>query len=60
MEGSFVDDYADYREISSLYVDKTLLIKEILEKPIRAFIILAPRRFGKSLNASMLKTFFEK
>jgi len=41
------------------YVDKTLLIKDILEKKDRAILCTRPRRFGKTLNQTMLKCFFE-
>lgn len=44
---------------NSYYVDKTLLIKEILDKREEAILIPRPRRFGKTLNMSMLKCFFE-
>jgi len=41
------------------YVDKTLLIKDILDKKDRAVLCTRPRRFGKTLNQTMLKCFFE-
>jgi len=41
------------------YVDKTLLIKDILEKKGRVILCTRPRRFGKTLNQTMLKCFFE-
>lgn len=41
------------------YVDKTLLIKELLEKNAKVNLFTRPRRFGKSLNINMLKAFFE-
>lgn len=42
------------------YVDKTLLIQEIVEEGIQVSLIPRPRRFGKTLNLSMLRYFFEK
>lgn len=42
------------------YVDKTLLIQEIVEKGGVVTLIPRPRRFGKTLNLSMLQYFFEK
>lgn len=42
------------------YIDKTLLIKELLDKKAAATLIPRPRRFGKTLNMSMLQYFFEK
>ncbi len=42
------------------YVDKTFLIQEIVEKGTHVALISRPRRFGKTLNLSMLRYFFEK
>ncbi|MDE6887318.1 MAG: ATP-binding protein [Eubacterium sp.] len=41
------------------YVDKTLLIRELLEKKGAVNLFARPRRFGKTLNLSMLQYFFE-
>ncbi len=41
------------------YVDKTALIKDILSDKAKVTLFTRPRRFGKSLNMSMLKSFFE-
>jgi hypothetical protein len=45
-------------ESSSLYFDKTLMIKDLVEDRAKFFLFTRPRRFGKSLNMSMLKYFF--
>lgn len=52
----------NYKKIceDSYYVDKTLLIKEILDEKINVALFTRPRRFGKTLNMDMLRTFFEK
>ncbi|KAJ3215117.1 hypothetical protein HK099_006512 [Clydaea vesicula] len=42
------------------FVDKTLLIHEFIKSSSLVSLILRPRRFGKSLNLSMLRYFFEK
>ena len=42
------------------YVDKSLLIKEIMDRDDQIILITRPRRFGKTMNMSMLKYFFEK
>ena len=42
------------------YVDKSLFIKEILDSGATGTLIPRPRRFGKTLNMSMLRYFFEK
>ena len=41
------------------YIDKTNLIKELLTGLAEVTLFTRPRRFGKSLNMSMLKYFFE-
>jgi hypothetical protein len=41
------------------YIDKTLFIKEIIDKGNRVILIARPRRFGKTLNISMLKYFYD-
>lgn len=52
----------DYKRIANdyYYVDKTLLIKDILDTKAEIALFTRPRRFGKTLNMNMLKTFFEK
>ena len=42
------------------YVDKTLMIKDILDEGTEISLFTRPRRFGKTLNMDMLRTFFEK
>ena len=42
------------------YVDKTLLIKDILDKNTQVNLFTRPRRYGKTLTLTMLKTFFEQ
>ncbi len=41
------------------YVDKTMMIKELLDSPASAALFTRPRRFGKTLNLSMIRRFFE-
>ncbi|AWI05762.1 AAA family ATPase [Clostridium drakei] len=53
----------DFKEIinNNYYlVDKSLFIKEIMEDGSKVLLIPRPRRFGKTINMSMLKYFFEK
>ena len=52
----------DYKKICehNYYVDKTLLIKELLDEAVDIALFTRPRRFGKTLNMDMLRTFFEK
>ncbi len=55
-----VDDYKEIVDQKNMYVDKTLLIKEFLQDGSKVVLAPRPRRFGKTLNLSMLKYFFEK
>ncbi len=54
-----VDDFAKLRTDHFYYVDKTGMIKELLENWGEVNLFTRPRRFGKSLNMSMLKCFLE-
>ena len=42
------------------YVDKTLLVRDIIYSETNVMLFTRPRRFGKTLNMTMLQTFFEK
>lgn len=55
-----ISDFKILREGDFAYVDKSLLIQEILEKGSTVSLIPRMRRFGKTLNLSMLRYFFEK
>lgn len=55
-----IDDFKKLRSDGYYYVDKTGLIKELLEKKGEVNLFTRPRRFGKTLNLSMLKYFFEE
>ena len=46
-------------KIGFYYVDKTKLIEQLLENWSKVNLFTRPRRFGKTLNMSMLKSFFE-
>ena len=52
------DDFKKLITESTLYVDKTLLIKTIIEDAYDVLLITRPRRWGKTLNMSMLQYFF--
>ncbi len=54
---------ADFKEIIDkdyYYVDKTLFIKDIIDNRSKVMLYTRPRRFGKTLNMSMLQYYFEK
>ena len=44
---------------NAVFVDKSLLIADVLRMPGTSYLYCRPRRFGKSLNLDMLQTFFE-
>lgn len=54
-----VDDFEKLISNNYYYVDKTLLIKELLDLKGEVTLFTRPRRFGKSLNLSMIKSYFE-
>ena len=53
------DDFKELIEKDYYYVDKTLWIKELIDRKTKAGLFTRPRRFGKTLNLSMLRYFFE-
>ncbi|MCD8006635.1 MAG: ATP-binding protein [Oscillospiraceae bacterium] len=54
-----IEDFAKLRTNNFYYVDKTGMIKELLSNWGEVNLFTRPRRFGKSMNMSMLKCFFE-
>ena len=54
-----IDDFKDIRKQGFYYIDKTKLIEQILLNWGKVNLFIRPRRFGKTLNMSMLKSFFE-
>jgi hypothetical protein len=54
-----VSDFKKIIQDNYYYVDKTLFIKEIIDKGDTILLIPRPRRFGKTLNLSMLKYFYD-
>lgn len=53
------DDFRKLRENNAYYVDKTLMIKDFLEMQDEVALVARPRRFGKTLNMTMLREFFD-
>ena len=54
-----IENFERIRKDGFYYVDKTGLIRDFLENPAYVNLFTRPRRFGKTLNMSMLKYFFE-
>lgn len=55
-----VESYKDIVDKPYYYIDKTLLVKELIDKSAKVTLFTRPRRFGKTLALSMLRTFFEQ
>ncbi len=55
-----ISDFRNVREGAFTYVDKTALIDDVLTESAQVLLAPRPRRFGKTLNLSMLRYFFEK
>ncbi|MGN0098415.1 MAG: AAA family ATPase, partial [Candidatus Methanomethylophilaceae archaeon] len=53
-----IDDFKELRDEGGYYVDKTSFISDILNSNLtKVFLYTRPRRFGKSLNLSMLDAY---
>lgn len=55
-----LSSFRSLREGGFSYVDKTALIEDVLAEGAQVLLVPRPRRFGKTLNLSMLRCFFEK
>jgi hypothetical protein len=58
--GIGIDDFRSLRERGMAYVDKSHLIREVLDNGALVLLLPRPRRFGKTLAMTMLRYFFEK
>ena len=54
-----VYDYRELKQENYYSVDKTLMIKDFLERKSKVTLVTRPRRFGKTINMSMLSEFFD-
>ena len=52
------EDFKEIREENLYFVDKTMMIQELLDGS-KVTLLTRPRRFGKTLNLSMVRRFFE-
>ncbi len=55
-----IEDFKEIIDKDYYFVDKTLLIKGVLDNGSKITLFTRPRRFGKTLNMSILRRFFEK
>ena len=54
-----IENFEEFSKENFYYVDKTMFITELLQNWGKVNLFTRPRRFGKTLNMSMLKSFFE-
>lgn len=54
-----IEDFREIRRLGFYYIDKTKLIEQLLDNWGKVNLFTRPRRFGKTLNMSMLRYFFE-
>ena len=54
-----MEDFKEIIEKNGYFVDKTLMIRELIESNAKVTLFTRPRRFGKTLNQSMIRRFFE-
>ena len=55
-----IEDFKEIIDRECYFVDKSLMIRDILDSGAKVTLFTRPRRFGKTLNMSMLRYFFEK
>ena len=55
-----ISEFTEVIDKNCYYSDKTLLLKSLLDTETKVILFTRPRRFGKTLNMTMLRTFFEK
>lgn len=53
-----ISNFREIIENNHYYIDKTLLIKEIIDDGSKVILLTRPRRFGKTINMNMIKYFF--
>ena len=53
------DDFAEVRRQNLYFIDKSLMIRDFLDTGDKVTLITRPRRFGKTLNMTMLREFFD-
>lgn len=55
-----VEDFKEIIDRNGYFVDKTPMLAELMESNTKVTLFTRPRRFGKTLNQSMIQRFFEK
>jgi hypothetical protein len=54
-----VDIFVNYIKKSDIYIDKSLFVRDVIDDKNAVLLITRPRRFGKTLNMTMLKAYFD-
>ena len=54
------EDFKEIIDANRYYVDKTDMIQELIDRGGKVNLFTRPRRFGKTLNLSMIRRFFEE
>ena len=54
-----IENFEEIYSREFYYIDKTLLVKELMDKGAKVSLFTRPRRFGKTLTLSMLQYYFE-
>lgn len=54
-----IEDFKEIIDKNNYFVDKTLMIRDLAESNTKVMLFTRPRRFGKTLNQSMIRRFFE-
>ena len=57
--GIGISDFKALRLRKNYFIDKTMYIKDIIDNQSGVVLVTRPRRFGKTLNMSMLRYFFD-
>ena len=57
--GIGTSDFKKMRLKENYYIDKTMYIKDIMDNQSEIILVTRPRRFGKTLNMSMLRYYFD-
>ena len=54
-----IDSFREIRESNKYYIDKTMFIRDFIQADDKVSLVTRPRRFGKTLNMTMLREFFD-
>lgn len=55
-----IDDFREMRREGYTFIDKSFFVRDVLDNASKVLLLPRPRRFGKTLNLSMLRWFFDR